>query len=186
MSSGALSVIATTENLETTVYCEKVEQPMKWRSVWPLHLKRLVSSGIKPRPCVARTYSSVSAATRAESTDRAAEVGLARLAELALAALGRVELQAVSSDSATGRNTHGDDMVAHLDVRDSLADRLDNTAALVAKHDRERSLGVISGELRRSVVIPALVLLTVNTSCVPVSARRATEQTGDVRCGRDP
>lgn len=41
---------ATTEYLETTVYWEKVLQPIKWRRVWPLHLKRLVSSGMSPRP----------------------------------------------------------------------------------------------------------------------------------------
>ena len=55
MSSGASLVMATTEYLLTTVYCEKVEQPMKWRSSLPLHLKRLVPSGMTPLPCVART-----------------------------------------------------------------------------------------------------------------------------------
>jgi hypothetical protein len=42
--------MATTEYLDTTVYCEKVLQPMKWRSVCALHLKRDVSSGMSPRP----------------------------------------------------------------------------------------------------------------------------------------
>lgn len=38
-------------------------------------------------------------------------------------------------------------MVADLDVRDALADRLDNTAALVAKNDGEVALGVVAGKL---------------------------------------
>lgn len=55
LSSGALSVMATTENLLTTVYCEKVEQPIKCKSSLPLHLNRLVPSGILPLPWVSRT-----------------------------------------------------------------------------------------------------------------------------------
>lgn len=34
----------------TTVYSEKVEQPMKCAIVCPLHVKRDVPSGIKPLP----------------------------------------------------------------------------------------------------------------------------------------
>lgn len=55
LSNGALSVIATTEYLLTTVYCENVLQPIKWSNCWPLHLNRLVLSGMRPWPCVART-----------------------------------------------------------------------------------------------------------------------------------
>lgn len=38
----------------TTVYSEKVEQPIKCASVCPLHVKRDVPSGIKPLPWVSR------------------------------------------------------------------------------------------------------------------------------------
>lgn len=38
----------------TTVYSEKVEQPMKCAIVCPLHVKRDVPSGIKPLPWVSR------------------------------------------------------------------------------------------------------------------------------------
>lgn len=39
-------------------------------------------------------------------------------------------------------------MVANLNVRDALADRLDDAAALVAEHDGEVALGVVAGKLR--------------------------------------
>jgi len=35
----------------TTVYSLNVEQPMKWYKDLPLHVKRVVPSGIKPWPC---------------------------------------------------------------------------------------------------------------------------------------
>ena len=38
----------------TTVYSEKVEQPMKWARVCPLQVNLEVPSGIKPLPCVTR------------------------------------------------------------------------------------------------------------------------------------
>lgn len=63
--------------------------------------------------------------------DLAAEVGLARLAELALLALWCVE---------------GDDMVANLYVCDTLADGLDDTGALMTEDDGEGSLGVLTRE----------------------------------------
>lgn len=63
--------------------------------------------------------------------DLAAQVGLAGLAELALLALGRVQ---------------GDDMVADLDICDSLADGLDDTGALVTQDDGESTLGILAGE----------------------------------------
>ena len=53
---GALSVIATTEMSATTVYCEKVEVPMKWSRSFPFDLKREVPSGMTPFPCVARIF----------------------------------------------------------------------------------------------------------------------------------
>lgn len=61
----------------------------------------------------------------------AAQVGLARLAELALLALGGVE---------------GDDVVAGLHVGDALADGLDDTGTLVTEDDGEGTLGVLAGE----------------------------------------
>jgi len=71
------------------------------------------------------------------STHGAAEVGLAREAELALAALGSVE---------------GDNVVADLDVVDAGADRLDDTSALVAENHGEGTLRVLA---RKSVVVAA-------------------------------
>lgn len=62
-------------------------------------------------------------------TDLAAQVGLATLAELALAALGGVQ---------------GDDVVADLDASDTLADGLDDSTTLVAKDDGEDTFGVCS------------------------------------------
>ena len=50
---GAFDVMATTDMSATTVYWEKVDVPMKWRSDLPLHLKREVPSGITPFPWVA-------------------------------------------------------------------------------------------------------------------------------------
>ena len=38
-------------------------------------------------------------------------------------------------------------MVANLDVRDALADRLDDTTTLVTEHDGEVTLGVVAREL---------------------------------------
>ena len=81
-------------------------------------------------------------------TDLAAQVGLAtlrnrsvriinngskaaHLAELALSALGRVER---------------DDVVAHLDVGDTLANRLDDSPALVSADNGEGSLRILARE----------------------------------------
>ena len=63
--------------------------------------------------------------------DLAAQVGLARLAELALLALGSVQ---------------SNDMVARLDVGDALTDRLDNTGTLVSENNGEGTLGVLARE----------------------------------------
>ena len=38
----------------TTVYCENVEQPIKWAKVFPLQVNREVPSGMRPLPWVAR------------------------------------------------------------------------------------------------------------------------------------
>ena len=61
-----------------------------------------------------------------------AQVRLARLAKLALAALGRVERH---------------DVVADLDVLDARADALDDAAAFVPEDDGERTLRVLAREL---------------------------------------
>ncbi|KAL2260927.1 hypothetical protein VTK26DRAFT_4929 [Humicola hyalothermophila] len=53
-SMGASGCTATTEMSATTVYWLKVEVPMKWRMSWPRARKRLVPSGMTPRPWVAR------------------------------------------------------------------------------------------------------------------------------------
>jgi hypothetical protein len=64
-------------------------------------------------------------------TDLAAQVGLARLAELTLTAFGGVK----SNDIVTG-----------LDGSHTLADGLDDTSTLVAKNDGESTLGILTGE----------------------------------------
>ena len=55
LSCGAFEFTAQTETPATTVYCENVEHPIKWKSSLPLHLKREVPSGILPAPWVALT-----------------------------------------------------------------------------------------------------------------------------------
>lgn len=77
----------------------------------------------------------------------AAEIGLARLAELALLALGGAAGARVSDGLAkrrVGVLLEGNDMVAGLHVGDALADRLDNSGAFMSQDDRERALGVLS------------------------------------------
>jgi len=69
------------------------------------------------------------------STNSLAEVGLARLAELALAAFGSVKQN---------------NRVAFLDVVDTFTDRLDDTGTFVAENGREGTLGV---RARKSVGI---------------------------------
>ena len=64
-------------------------------------------------------------------TDLPAEVGLAGLAELALAALGGVQ---------------GDDILSGLDGGHAIAYGLDNTGTFVTEDDREGTFGVFSGE----------------------------------------
>lgn len=59
--------------------------------------------------------------------DLSAQVGLATLAELALAALGCVK---------------GNDVVSSLNTGNTLTHRLDNSTTLVSEDDREDSLGI--------------------------------------------
>src|SRR5690606_32519498 len=66
--------------------------------------------------------------------DLLAEIGLAGLAELALAAFGRVER---------------DHVIADLDARDPGADLLDDSTAFMAENDRKRALGVVAGQRER-------------------------------------
>lgn len=49
---GALGFTLAREISATTVYSEKVLQPIKWKRLLPLQEKRLVPSGIRPRPWV--------------------------------------------------------------------------------------------------------------------------------------
>lgn len=44
------------EIADRTVYSLKVDVPMKWKSSFPLHVKRLDPSGITPCPCVTRIF----------------------------------------------------------------------------------------------------------------------------------
>jgi len=64
-------------------------------------------------------------------SDLATEVGLSGLAELALTALGSVK---------------SNNVVANLDVSDTLANGLDDTSTLVSKNDGESTLGVQARE----------------------------------------
>lgn len=57
----------------------------------------------------------------------AAQVGLARLAELALSTLGSVQ---------------GNDVIANLDIGHTLADALDDTSTLVSENDGESTLRI--------------------------------------------
>ena len=54
-SSGASLQMLASEISGTIVYSEKVLVPMKWWTRDPSFEKRLVSSGINPRPWVSRT-----------------------------------------------------------------------------------------------------------------------------------
>jgi hypothetical protein len=65
------------------------------------------------------------------NSDDAAEVGLARFAEFAVAALGHIQ---------------GDYVVAWSDASDSLANALNDARSFVTKNDGEDGLGVFTGE----------------------------------------
>jgi hypothetical protein len=65
------------------------------------------------------------------STNLTAQVGLARLAELAFPAFWCVE---------------GYDVVARLDGSDAFADGFDNACAFVAENNGEGTFGVFAGE----------------------------------------
>jgi hypothetical protein len=82
-------------------------------------------------------------------SDLATEVGLARLAELALLALGGAELR-VSFEPGKHK-VHQDllksnNVVTSLHIGDALADGFDNTGTLVSKDNGESTLGVLAGE----------------------------------------
>lgn len=55
-SNGADSLTLANEIAATTVYSANVDVPMKWWMVSPLHVKRLVPSGMTPLPCVSRIF----------------------------------------------------------------------------------------------------------------------------------
>lgn len=81
-------------------------------------------------------------------TDLAAEVGLARLAELALTAFGGAamvsrELDAIARGSDILKSN---DVITRLDRGHALTNRLDNTSALVSQNDGESTLGILAGE----------------------------------------
>lgn len=81
------------------------------------------------------------------STDLTAEVGLAGLAELALAALGGAVVVSISRKNGTDGNVlKSDDVVADLDGGHTLADGLDDTGTLVTEDDGESTLGVLAGK----------------------------------------
>jgi hypothetical protein len=133
-SMGAFSVMATTEISATTVYCEKVDVPMKWRRSLPLHLKREVPSGMTPFPWVARIL-----------PQRLVLPDLQNLHSLHSGVL-----EVVRRDwKRLGKwvdSLECDNVVTRLHVGDTLADRLDDTGALVTKDDRESALGVLPGQ----------------------------------------
>lgn len=129
LSRGAFSSTATTEYLETTVYCEKVEVPIcllaQASTLDTYEVVKLLALALETR-CAVRHN-----ALALGGTNSSAEVGLAALAELAFTALSGVK---------------GDDMVANLDVVDVGADRLDDTTSLVTEDNGEGTLGVLAGE----------------------------------------
>ena len=83
------------------------------------------------------------------STDLAAQVGLARLAELALTAFrGAVRVSDGSEETQKGLDDvlEGDHIVAGLYRGDALANGLDNSSTLVSQDDGESTLGILAGE----------------------------------------
>jgi hypothetical protein len=77
--------------------------------------------------------------------DLAAQVRLARLAELALLALGGAGSVSGNLAREGGEDVlEGDDVVAGLHVGDALTNRLDDTSALMSQDNGERALGVLS------------------------------------------
>lgn len=82
-------------------------------------------------------------------TDLAAEIGLARLAELALTAFGGAVMVSRGDLDAIDRRSNilkSDDVISRLDRSHALANRLDDTGALVSQDDGESTLGVLAGE----------------------------------------
>jgi len=76
-------------------------------------------------------------------TDLAAQVGFSAL----FMSWGSWERQHLAELAlSTFRGVERNDMVADLDIGDALADRLDNSASLVAADDREGTLGVFARE----------------------------------------
>ena len=83
------------------------------------------------------------------SSDLAAQVGLAGLAELALTAFrGAAEGQPMIFRDHTVRTNilESDDVVAGLDRSHTFADGLDDTGTLVTQDDGESTLGILAGE----------------------------------------
>jgi hypothetical protein len=149
-SMGALSVMATTEMSATTVYCENVDVPMKWRRSLPLHLKREVPSGMTPLPWVARIL-----------PQRLVLPDLQNLHSLHSGVLDNVSLVL---QGRGGGILESDDIVANLHVGNALTNRLNDTGALVTEDNGECALGVLSGQcvgICGVLVYPCLHLATL-------------------------
>jgi hypothetical protein len=90
------------------------------------------------------------------SSDRTTQVGLARFAEFAFFALGRVELHS-EVDSQLPRAldeivtiwsiAYGNDVISNLNVGNAFSNRFYDSSSLVSENDRESTFGIISREL---------------------------------------
>jgi hypothetical protein len=107
---------------------------MKWRISCPLHLNRVVLSGITPLPCVARILPQRLVwwvLNQYWNLSETSWTNLAGLAELALFTLGGVE-------------SH--DVIPRLDICDTATDGLHDARSFVPEDNGESTFGVLAGE----------------------------------------
>lgn len=167
---GASGWTATTEMSATTVYWEKVEVPIKCSTSLPLHLKRLVPSGMTPLPWVARIL-----------PQRLVLPDLQNLHSLHSGVLDALVLDVKLESGSIGRILEADDGVAGLDVGDALTNRLDDAGALVSEDNGESALGILArervGVCYCSAIVPiqgdscrALLTRVANTGIVNLNA----------------
>lgn len=104
-------------------------------------VEQVLAAGLEARGAVGHDTLALGGA------DLTAEVGLAGLAELALAALGGADRVSGGVGCIEARNLlESNDKVAGLHGSDALADGLDDTGTLVTQDDGESALGILSGE----------------------------------------
>ena len=130
-SIGASLVIATTDMSATTVYWEKVEVPIKWSKSLPLHLNLDVPSGITPFPCVALIF-----------PQRFVLPDLQNLHSLHSGVLHKSSVTAFRDQVADILKRNN--VISRLDRGDALPNGFYDTSTLMAKNNRESSLGILS------------------------------------------